>query len=548
MVVISLIFVIALSIIGVFSFQVISENIKFNAQQNLLSIADLKVNEISNWRKEHLGDSIILFDNPSASSRFNRWLGGGSDIATLINSLIQYYDYKEVILLDAENNVRLSSDKNNVSIEPYEQDLINQVKISKKPIFSNFFKEHDSSKIYISVVMPIFKENYLDYSGAIILRIDPYQFIFPLVQTWPGKTKSAETLLVRKEGSNIIFLNELRHKSNTALILQFPLSQKSLPAAKAVSGYEGVFEGIDYRGIKVLAATRHIPDTDWFIVSKIDKSEVYFTLSIVKYISLTLTFLITLSFFIAFYVYELRGMLNRICDLEAFKDNMTGMIVHDLKNPLTVIMSTVDLFAGNLLQPINDIQRKYLENVMGASKKLNIMISNLLDIRKMESGKLELNKKPFKSDILEKSLTWFEAVAKNDGKHFILSVEKDLYICGDEYILSRVFENLIINALQHTKTGNSITINIKKDGENILCELIDDGEIIIKEYQDKIFDMYFTFSPSNQKNRTNIGLGLTFCKMAIEAHGSKIHVESPLNGSLSGVRMYFLLPNCPQKV
>ncbi len=106
-----------------------------------------------------------------------------------------------------------------------------------------------------------------------LLKIDPERFLFPLIQTWPTPSRSAETLLVRREGDEVVFLNELRHQRNTALRLRFPLARAGLPAARAVLGYEGVLYGVDYRGVSVLAATRHVPDSPWYLVAKMDTEE-----------------------------------------------------------------------------------------------------------------------------------------------------------------------------------------------------------------------------------------------------------------------------------
>jgi len=80
--------------------------------------------------------------------------------------------------------------------------------------------------------------------------------------------------LARREGEAIVFLNELRHRANTALSLRIPLTRSDLPAAKAASGQEGSFQGRDYRGVDVLADLRAVPDSPWFLVAKVDTDEI----------------------------------------------------------------------------------------------------------------------------------------------------------------------------------------------------------------------------------------------------------------------------------
>ena len=103
--------------------------------------------------------------------------------------------------------------------------------------------------------------------GALVLKIDPKQYLFPLIQTWPTPSPSAETLLVRREGDEVVFLNELRHPQGTALQLRLSLQSPQLLAARAIQSERGVVEGLDYRQVPVLAAGRPISGTPWFLVA-----------------------------------------------------------------------------------------------------------------------------------------------------------------------------------------------------------------------------------------------------------------------------------------
>ena len=106
------------------------------------------------------------------------------------------------------------------------------------------------------------------------LRADPVDYLYPLIQTWPLPSRSGETLLVERRGQQVLYLNELRFRQNTALKLAPPANRPSLPAAMAVRGRRGVVQGIDYRGVPVLAALQTVPGAPWFIVAKEDTNEV----------------------------------------------------------------------------------------------------------------------------------------------------------------------------------------------------------------------------------------------------------------------------------
>ena len=103
--------------------------------------------------------------------------------------------------------------------------------------------------------------------GVLMLRIDPSVYLYPFIQRWPTPSETAETLLIRREGNEAVFLNELKFQKNTALALRVSLDNTDLPAVKAALGQEGIVEGVDYRGVPVLAAVRAVPDSPWFLVA-----------------------------------------------------------------------------------------------------------------------------------------------------------------------------------------------------------------------------------------------------------------------------------------
>ncbi len=111
--------------------------------------------------------------------------------------------------------------------------------------------------------------------GAVILVCDASQFLYPAIQSWPTPTKTAETLLVRRDGDHVLFLNDLRHQPDTALKLRIPLSRTDVPTVMAVLGHEGVVMGKDYRGVNVLSVILPVSGSPWYMVAKIDAAEVF---------------------------------------------------------------------------------------------------------------------------------------------------------------------------------------------------------------------------------------------------------------------------------
>jgi PAS domain S-box-containing protein len=110
--------------------------------------------------------------------------------------------------------------------------------------------------------------------AVLALEVDPYAFLFPLVNSWPTTSKTGETVLVERRGDKVVFLNTTQRRQAAALHLAFPITRTDVPAVKAVRGATGVVTGVDYSGTDVLAAIGPVRGARWFLVSKVDLSEV----------------------------------------------------------------------------------------------------------------------------------------------------------------------------------------------------------------------------------------------------------------------------------
>ena len=255
--------------------------IKKGRQEALSAIADLKVGEISMWRAERLGDAGVLYDSRVFSSLVLQWLTGPGpsnaeeEVRWWLNSLKKRYDYESVLFIDAAGEVRLSiPDGTRTGHSIHE--IIEQGAAADRPIFLDLHRSEVQGSVHLGVMIPIFPSSTdRTFLGMVILRIDPRRFLYPLIQTWPTPSDSAETLLVRRDGDEVVFLNELRFRKNTALTMRLPVKDADLPAARAVRGSTDPMEGVDYRGVPVLACARAVPGSPWFMVAKVDLEEIY---------------------------------------------------------------------------------------------------------------------------------------------------------------------------------------------------------------------------------------------------------------------------------
>lgn len=252
-------------------------------EQELSAIKELKVSQIVTWREERIKDVMIISESRAIINSISRFMENEKDLKlrsetlNLMSDLVKYYSYEKAMLFNAAGRLMLWSGEIPEDAEGHSKTYIADAMRNEKVDFIDLHKGETAADIHFGLSVPLFLEADKERRlvGVLILHIDPFKFLYPLIQSWPTPSSSGETLLVRREGDEVLFINELRHRRDTAFSLHFPLTKKDLPAAMAVSGITGVVEGIDYRGVPVMASIGAIPGSPWFIVSKMDKNEIY---------------------------------------------------------------------------------------------------------------------------------------------------------------------------------------------------------------------------------------------------------------------------------
>lgn len=238
------------------------------------------------------------------------------------------------------------------------------------------------------------------------------------------------------------------------------------------------------------------------------------------------------------------------------RNDLTHMIVHDLRNPLTAIAANLELMvrgigtevAGGDAQAANAVAlqaamtTRLVGRALGASHRMMGMIDDLLHINKMEAGEFKLDLEALNiGELMAEKADLLRAQADRDGKVLNVGVAPDLPMTlVDGMLIGRVIENLLTNALKFTPMGGTIDLNAEKRGDAILVWVRDDGEGVPAEARAMIFEKHYQVRKEDgQPRRTGAGLGLTFCRLAVEAHGGKIGVEGPADG---GSVFFFTLP------
>jgi len=227
--------------------------------------------------------------------------------------------------------------------------------------------------------------------------------------------------------------------------------------------------------------------------------------------------------------------------LEKMKTELFNMLVHDLKGPISELIANLDI----LSYTVSEDNREHVDFAKAGCDTLYRMVFNLLDVARLEEGRLELiHEKIDPQDLTKEALTRFLGLIKTKEVSFVeefpSSKGMDSF-WGDRGILLRVLQNLLTNAVDYSPPGKTINVGFEylKESEEIEFFVKDKGPGVSPEYQETIFDKYFHLEKKGDGRTYTTGLGLTFCRMAVEAHKGKIGVES---GGQGGSRFFFALP------
>lgn len=234
---------------------------------------------------------------------------------------------------------------------------------------------------------------------------------------------------------------------------------------------------------------------------------------------------------------QLQEAYDKLSALEVLRDNLMHMVAHDMRSPLQAIMGYMELAQ---LDTLPSKIAGYIDIVSFLSNTLNEMIANLLSISRMEEGPMPLNLA--KTDVIglmNETIVMFQPI-KDQRTITIAAFDKMEKLMIDPEIIKRVFQNLIGNAIKITdKKDGVITVSIESKADNLFVSITDNGSGIPPEHCDKIFDKFYQTEGRKQGYLGAVGLGLTFCKLAVEAHNGSIGIKS---GVGKGNTFYFHLP------
>jgi len=234
--------------------------------------------------------------------------------------------------------------------------------------------------------------------------------------------------------------------------------------------------------------------------------------------------------------------VTREREIERMKTDFVSIVSHELRTPLAAIKGAVDNLLDGIGGELGDVQQKCLTISKRNIDRLSRLISDLLDISRIEAGKIQIIKQPADISVIIKDvLFFFKEIA--DGKNILLemAIEQNVPVLSfDSDKITQVITNLVGNAVKFTPTGGKITVKAFLSGDYLQVDVIDTGTGISRQDLEKVFDKFYQVSRLETKGMyKGTGLGLPITKGIVEKHEGKIWAESELG---KGAKFSFILP------
>ena len=294
MVVVLLMFMVA----GILVFENLRDGVKDNQKEKIAAIGILKANQIGEWLDDRHSDINTLAIDSYFAGEIKKWLADGmrderqrQRIDNRLRAFIDAHNYHSISLYDAEGRLALQVGRPIEHEEDMSAEALQAMRSGRIHLID--LHRHDDRHLPVGLgfMSPLSIEG--KASGAIYFSEDPSRYLFPLIETWPVRSDSAETQLIRVEGDHVLFLSRLRNRQEGPMDFSLPLNTPDLAAAMALRGMTGLLEHAhDYQGVPVLSFAAPIPGTPWTLVSKMSEKEAYALVDQVEWLAASLALFI----------------------------------------------------------------------------------------------------------------------------------------------------------------------------------------------------------------------------------------------------------------
>lgn len=240
-------------------------------------------------------------------------------------------------------------------------------------------------------------------------------------------------------------------------------------------------------------------------------------------------------------IQELEEANHELRQLDRMKSEFVSTVSHELRTPLNIIIGHGEVLEDELFGPLNDHQKRYVSNIVKSARHLHELVQDILDLSKIESGRLTLNRQRFPlEEALEELRVMLEPMAQQKQLEFSFQVEDDTdTIVADRLRFKQILYNLASNAIKFTPTGSVTCIISRPTTTTLKTEVIDTGIGIAPDDHELIFERFRQVDSSATREGEGTGLGLTLTREFVELHGGTVTVSS---GAGKGSTFTVILP------
>jgi signal transduction histidine kinase len=571
-------------------------------QKEISTIVDLKTQQLVQWRKERLAEGTIIRTNTMMARNINDYIVDKKnsrfrqEFKQWLANLITVSEYSKGILFTPDGEIISSDSELKEPPAHHYFDLVAEAAKEHSLILSDFHRDSIGDPYNINLAIPIMNGNgtHSRCIAVLVFDIDPAKRLYPLIQSWPTTSSTTETLLIKREGDSVLFLNELRFRKKTSTPFKLPLTDRNRPAVKAALGQEGTCEGIDYRNETVLCATRVIPGTRWGMLAKIDIREVLEPLSKSILMVAFVGFIVIICIILGLFLWGVRRktamlstlikieqkhnielkesenaleqqVLERTRDLSETNEllrneiverkqlehellsvkrlktigQIAGGVAHEVRNPLNAILTITEALFKEKEIVSNPEFEPFVLHIRAQVNRLVHLMNDLLDLgRTIPVSSLQ---PLLLFDVCRETLKFWKFSDVSGNKGELLTIDTDdrqIQVLADALKLQQVFVNLLDNAKYHTSDNSTIVMQLVNDEHNIpdgmaVVQIIDRGSGIPEDKLPYIFEPFYT----GRKGGT--GLGLALVRHYIENMGGTVQImnNNPPPGCTVEVRI-----------
>ena len=536
--------------IGLLAYQNSRASLEVEIFNKLNAVADNETYIIKSWFNNNLQDAQNLASNlavrdllsptfriiyPDLTSKTDE--ERNRKVKELITALQETNkSYVDVLIADKEGGILSSSSR----ILGQQGKNLSEIGLTdvktEKAFVSSVFNSPIAQQPVFMIAASIYDNNGNGVGYAVIESdLRPIQ---RLLEERSGLGETGEVLIVDRD---FRMLTQSRFSDESTVLKKVPGNH---PIQQGLQGNKGELFFRDYRGVPVLGAFRPLAVMDSVLIAKTDEAEGFSPIAKLRNTILIIIVLtMALASWVAIWVARVTTRPIRAAEaLEKLRADFTAMIIHDLRSPLTALLSAVAILEDGLAGPLSQEQKEWLSKIGDGAHNLLNLVNEFLDLSKLEEGHIELVKEEVDlKQLIQNSLDHYSVLAQDKKISLKSSVDPSLSsISVDPHRLDQVFANLLSNAIKFTAQGGEIEVGGRREnGATAKVWVKDNGVGIPSQEIDQLFQKYRQTTSGKTAKEKGTGLGLVICKMIVEAHGGRIWVESK-DGK--GTTFFFSLP------